>query len=144
MQRNKLSIDDTRNIFFEDTALVGIVCPMPPHRFCWMVNKFFDLDFERNPDEHITQIRKNIHFHFPYFEFKPGEGHSLYRLYGLKCGKEPLLSDYKEFDFLWMIQSSFFADDAARIAAKLKTLPDIVLTHILYPDDIKSVNNLLV
>ena len=144
MQRSRLNIEETREIFFEDTALVGIVCPTPAHRFCWLVNKYFDLEFERETDGLITQIRKTVAYHYPYFVCQPGGSHSKYRLYSLKNGKEPLLTDYKEFDFIWMVQATSFEEDVAKIAVKLKEIPEVVLTHILFPHELKNVNSLLV
>jgi hypothetical protein len=142
--KSKLSLDSTREMFFEDTSLIGFVCPVPPYKMCWLVNRYFDLEFEREADGLISQARKNQEFYYPYYIFNIITEQVMYRLYSVKSGKEPLLTDYKEFDFLWLVQSSDSWDKANQIAGRLKKIPEVVLTHVLLPDDLKNALNLLV
>lgn len=52
----KLTLDNysIENEFFEGKRLLGIAAPtIPDYRFCWMLNKYLGLQFERKPEMDI-------------------------------------------------------------------------------------------
>jgi hypothetical protein len=137
-------MEEMRDDFFEDTALIGIATALPVYRFCWMVNNHFDINFIRDPEQILSLQKKGNDFHFPIYLYDlPDSGHK-YLLYKLKSGPENLLPETKQMDYLWLVQTGNSDDDAHAIARELRNIPDVQLAHILSKDDLKNLNNLLV
>jgi hypothetical protein len=130
--------------FFEDTAMIGIGTPMPGYRLCWMLNQHFGIDLVRDPEQNISLKKKDNEYHFAVYQYVfPNSSHK-YLLYQLKNGKESLLPEAKQLDYVWLIQTSCPEEDAIEITRALKEIPDVQLAQLLDADQLKSLNNLLV
>lgn len=131
--------------FFADTALIGIVCPLPVYRFCWLLNQRLDLDFVREPEMDIELQLGNKEIHsFPIYQFCMPLHGSTFLIYKLKSGKETLLPEVKQLDYLWRIESASPDNDARDIAGNLRDIPEIQLAQILSPERLKNSAHLLV
>ncbi len=142
----KLLLDMTamQEEFYADSAMIGIVTAMPAYRLCWLLNNHFDLDFIRDPEQNISLKKKDVLYHLPIYQYElPNSSHK-YLLYKLKIGKESLLPETRNLDYIWLIKTANPENDAFDIAARLKKIPDIQLAQILAHDQLKSLNNLLV
>ena len=130
--------------FFADSAMIGIVTAMPAYHFCWQLNRHFDINFLRDPDQNIPLQKKDNYYYFPIYQYNfPNSSHK-YLLYKLKNGNESLLPETRQLDFLWLIQTANPEDDADQIAAELRNIPGVQLAQILIAEQLKSINNLLV
>src|ERR1035437_4418925 len=135
--------------FFEGTAMIGIVTAQPAYRFCWILNNYFDINFIRDPEQNLSlqkkdKEKKENQYHFPIYQYDMPNSSHKYLLYKLKSGSESLLPETKQMDYLWLIQTANPEEDANLIANELKNIPDVQLAQILVPDQLKSLNNLLV
>jgi len=139
-----LNMEEMRDGFFEDSAMIGIVTAAPAYRFCWMLNSHFDINFTRDPDQTICLKKKENEFFFPIYEYSLPDSSHKYLLYQLKNGPESLLPETKQMDYLWLVQTANPEDDADEIAQALRDIPDVQLAQILAPDQLKNINNLLV
>ena len=129
--------------FFADTAMIGIATAMPGYHLCWVLNRHFDINFERDPEQSISSQKKDNQYFFPIYHcIFPNSSHK-YLLYKLKNGTETLLPEARHLDYLWMVQTANPETDAMEIARELRNIPDIQLAQILGTDQLKSVNNLL-
>ena len=142
--RSTLKLDQTLALFYEDTSLIGIVSSLPGYKLCWLINRRFDYEFERDPDFTIEQPRKGNLLVFPLYHHEPACSGDSHHIYTLKSGKDSILPEIKEFDYLWMVKASDHEHLAKAIVTALKTLPGISLTHLMAPDQIKKLNALLV
>ena len=130
--------------FFAEAAMIGIVTALPGYRLCWLLNRHFDIEFCREPDQVIPLQKKENKYHFPIYQFcLPNSSHK-YLLYKLKDGKEPLLPETKQLDYLWLVQTANPENDAENIVAELKKIADIQLARVLAQDQLKSLSNLIV
>lgn len=130
--------------FFSEAAMIGIVTALPGYHLCWLLNNHFDIEFVREPSQNIPLQKKENTYNFPIYQYTfPNSAHK-YLLYKLKDGKEPLLPETKQLDYLWLIQTATPEYDAMNITTELKNIPDIQLAQILAPEQLKSLNNLLV
>jgi len=144
MAKLVLDMSAMQEDFFAEAAMIGIVTAMPGYHLCWLLNNHFDINFIREPDQNIPLQKKDNRYNFPIYQYNfPNSSHK-YLLYKLKDGKEPLLPETKQLDYLWLIQTASPEDDAAHIAAELKNITDIQMAQILDTDQLKSLNNLLV
>ncbi len=130
--------------FFAGSAMIGIVSAAPGYHLCWLLNKHFDIEFSRDPEQTISSRKKDNQFDFPIYQYTFPNSSYQYLLYKLKNGAESLLPETRQLDYLWLVQTASPDEDAAEIAAELRELPDIQLAQILSTDQLKSLNNLLV
>ena len=146
MATTKLTLDmgAMQDDFFADTAMIGIVTAMQGYRICWMINNQFDIDFIRDPEQDVFLQKKDNEFYFPVYRFELPNSNHKYLLYKLKSGNETLLPETKQLDYLWLIQTANADEDASRIAAELRIIPDIQLARILSVEELKNVKNLIV
>lgn len=131
--------------FFADTAMIGIASALPAYRFCWLLNNHFDINFVREPDMDVSlQVSADTQHHFPLYKFcrqASGASHSLYRL---KSGKESLLPEAKQLDYLWLVQSNTPEADVQIYTRLLRDIPDVQLAQILATERLKNLNNLII
>ena len=144
MQKSTLHISGTREIFFEDTALIAIVSALKSHLLCRQLNYHFDINFIRVAESDICLHKKNITSYYPHYIYEIPNCNVTYRLYNLKFNKEFLLTDLKQLDYIWLIKSPSYQKDAQKITTILKNLPEISLAHIIQIDQIKTFDNLMV
>ncbi len=131
--------------FFTDTAMIGIGTAQQGYRFCWLLNRHFDINFLRDVEQNICVQKKDTSKHyFPIYQYDlPNSSHK-YLLYKLKTGNEFLLPETRQLDYLWLIQTATPDEDARQIAAGLRNIPEVQLAQILDADQLKNINNLLV
>jgi hypothetical protein len=144
MAKLVLDMSAMHDDFFDEAAMIGIVTALPGYQLCWLLNRHFEIEFTREPDQDIPLQRKDNKYHFPIYQYNLPNSTHKYLLYKLKDGKEPLLPETKQLDYLWLIQTASPETDALSIAAELKNIPDIQLAQILASEQMKSLNNLLV
>jgi hypothetical protein len=130
--------------FFADASMIGIVSAVPGYHLCWMLNRHFNIDFIRDPDQNISLQKKDNQFYFPIYQYTFPNSNHKYLLYKLKSGSESLLPETKQLDYIWLVQTANPEEDAYRIATELRNIPDVQLAQILNTDQLKSLNNLLV
>jgi len=140
-----LDVEAMQNDFFADSALIGIGSASPAYQFCWMLNKQFDINFVREPemDVKIPGKKDVADTYFPVYQYVFPTGSYTYLLYNLKTNNKSLLPEVKQLDYLWMIQSSTPAKDAATFIKYLRHIPQVLLAQILEPGQLKNVDNLL-
>lgn len=145
MAKLVLDVEAMQEDFFADTAMIGIASAQPGSRFCWMMNRHFDIDFKGYPEQNICLKKKENIFYFPTYQYDIENSGYKYLLYKLKCGSETLLPETKHLDYLWLVQTAEPEHDAHRICEQLKSIAEVQLTQMLAPELIKkSLNNLLV
>ncbi len=140
-----LDVEAMQTDFFADSALIGIGCAMPLYQFCWMLNRRFDINFVREPEMDVKMpAKKDIaDTYFPVYQYVFPTGSYTYLLYNLKINTKSLLPEIKQLDYLWMIQSSTPAKDAASFIKYLRQIPEVLLAQVLEPGQLKNVDNLL-
>jgi hypothetical protein len=131
--------------FFSDAVLIGIVCPLPPYRFSWLINNTFDLNFTRESELDIcVQPAPDRQIFFPIYQYYIPLSGGRYLIYKLKNGKDFLLQELRQLDYLWMIQSHNADKDAESIIQELRHINDLQLAQIIPLDRLKNKDNLLI
>ncbi len=140
-----LDISAMQEDFFADTSLVGIASALAGYRFCWLLNKHFEMNFTRQPDMDICiQPGGGEKKYFAVYQYSLPLSGGRYLLYKLKSDKECLLPEIKQLDFLLLVQSISPIENAHYFLKKLRDIPDVQLAQILDMDKLKNLNNLLV
>ncbi|MES2703713.1 MAG: IPExxxVDY family protein [Bacteroidota bacterium] len=144
MSKLVLDMNAMQEDFFDETAMIGIVTAVPGYRLCWLLNRHFNINFTRSPELTVYLQRKEVDYCFPVYQCDIPNSEHKYLLYHLKQGKEPLLPETKQLDFIWLLKTDSPDADARDIAKELRSLPDIQLAQMLAAEQLKSINNLLV
>lgn len=148
MKPAKLVLDTSamQEDFFEATEMIGIASPLPGHRFVWMLNARFALNFRRAADMDVCLNAKSKEDfqHFAVYHFADTVGGSEHFLYRLRAEKKVLLPEVKNLDYLWLIQNARSADDTDIYAQHLRAMSEVQLATILSPDELKNRAHLLV
>lgn len=97
--------------FFEDTRLLGIMAPVKGYQFCWHLNNVLGMDFRINHDIEIQLKRKNRDYFFTIFEYCEPTGSLSYFVYNNQFDGEYLLSEFRHFDFLWLMKGDVVSDE---------------------------------
>jgi len=143
----KLLLLDTeamQNDFFEDTAMIGIRSAQPGYRFCWLLNKHFDIDFKNYPEQNLSLVKNGATVYFPTYQHDIDNSNYKYLLYKLKSGTENLIPEVKHLDYLWLIQTIDPEHDAHTILHELRNLPQVEMSQLLAEEQIKkSLNSLI-
>ena len=144
MSKMVLDTSAMQDDFFADTAMIGIGTAQQGYRFCWILNRHFDINFLRDPEQNICVQKKDSKYYFPIYQYTLPNSNHKYLLYKLKNGNEFLLPETRQLDYLWLIQTATPNDDALEIARELRNIPDVQLAQIIEADELKNLNNLLV
>lgn len=108
--------------FFEEVALIGMVCPMRSHRFVWEVNKGFDISFHREHELQI-EIKEDL---FPVYVFDDHLKQTEHFIFSNRGYHTFLLPEAKNIDFIWMIKSgSFLREEKEHVISGLSQLQSI-------------------
>ena len=142
----KLNEDDMEDMFFEDSALVGIVSGLPAYRLCWMLNKHFDINFVCVPEMTLELVIKGNTTYLPVYQYLIPNTEHRYLIYKLKIDNASLLPEINRMDYMLLVQTGEGASqtDAENLSAELKKIPDILLSQVLQRDQLKNLKNLLV
>jgi len=139
-----LNTADMQEDFFADSALIGIVSPLPAYQFCWMLNQHFDMDLVRDAELDIClQTPKEHKHYFAVYQYAAPLNGPKYILYKLKCDKQNLLPEAKGLDYLWMVQNSCPDNHAEEITDLLRHMPEVQLAKLIPPGQLKNLTHLL-
>ncbi len=140
-----LNTADMQEDFFADSALIGIVSPVPAYQFCWMLSEHFNMDFVRDPEHDIClQTPKDHQHYFPVYQYSAPLNGPKYILYKLKSDKQNLLPEAKGLDYLWMVQHHCPEHHAEEISNLLRRMPQVQLAKLIPPGQLKNLTHLLV
>jgi hypothetical protein len=143
MAKKKDILDNEQmlNEFFTDKALLGIVCPMPAYKFCWLVNQYMDIQFAFSQPIEFEKRKKK--YSFSLFSYTLPDNDGSYYIYKLKSYSQSLLPELKQMDFLWMIENEYAEEQADTISTRLRSIPNIQLVQPFVPEQLKSRNFLV-
>jgi hypothetical protein len=148
VSQKKLVLDTSamQEDFFDDVVLIGLATAYSGHRFCWLLNSRFNLDFKRAPemDVCLRAKREEDHQHFSVYQYIEEVSGTEYLLYRLRCGKQNLLPEIKSLDYLWLLRGSQCEEAATLYSTYLRDMPEVQLARLLSPQELKNRGNLLV
>ncbi len=137
----KFDAVDVSSMFFEHAYILGIVSPFPDYQLCWHLNNTFDIDFRQNQELQVKFTRKTIEHFYSVFEYRVPGTTIVHYLYNNKYVGDFLLPEYKNLDFIWLIQcdEDEFSDiNPIEIVQKLNTLNQVQLATQMQIEKIKN------
>jgi len=142
----KYKLDETamEDMFFDETCLLGIGSALPPYRLCWLINQHLDLDFICDPDLMLQSVSKDRSARHAVYEYRLPNSANRYLLYQLKNNNISLLPEISTVDYLWLVQTFEYEEDAQAIASSLRSLPDIQFCQVIDRRQLKRARSLIV
>jgi hypothetical protein len=142
----KLTVDNIQlaNEFFEDARLLGIQCPVEPHRFVWMINRAFGYYFQYQQEGEIRLKSQNRKYEFPVYFCGEANLELLHLLYVNEDDGKHLLPELKHIDFLWLMKGGIQQDDfIASLIKELRKLDQVQLVMELTNEKIRNKEHLV-
>ena len=139
----KLDTFAIQDDFFTDVALIGITSDRPAYALCNILNKTFQLSFQRQPWLDVKVGKQEEIFSFPVYQSKLSRSECRFIFYKLKMDNVQLLPSLKNMDYIWMVSGEDPEDIAFDYLQALKQMPDIQFCTLLELDKIKNIEYLI-
>lgn len=146
-KKQKLQLTLLAEDFFEGAALIGIVSPLPPSRFCAVLNRAFGLGLQREPELDLCMRASGSDTekrYFPVFQERLDTEALEITVYRLKgdCGGT-LLPEIPSLDYMWLLRSNTPKLTAKEYAGFLKRLPDVQMAQVISVNRLRYAANLV-
>jgi len=130
--------------YFENARLLGIQCPVEPHRFVWMVNKAFLYDFDFLAGQEVVLEKRKREIHFGLYACSEEHMEVNHLIYINQSDGEYLLPELRHIDYLWLMKGEIPADGFAEtLMQQLRTLPQVQLVTELTNERIRNKQHLV-
>jgi len=144
-KKQVLNLEIMLEDFFEDSAMLGLVCSLLPYRLCWFLNAYLNFSFIRTPenDVQMTKGKNQTPLCFPVYQMVDELNQSQIILYGNRCDKFALVPELKKIDYFLLFKSAVCQSESKKYQTLLGQIPDIQLVRELDYSTIKNVGNLM-
>jgi hypothetical protein len=142
MVKKRLLIENDYAFF-----LFGISCSEKSYRLCFSLNNKFNATFSKSNDMEVwapaLSQEKNpvIQSRFPVFVYRNEEMFTDYRIIVNKANNRFLVSEFKQADYLLMVQGGMPYTEKKNILKKLKETAFVQTAFEIDPKKIKSREN---
>jgi hypothetical protein len=143
----KLTINNTQlaNEFFEDARLIGIQCPLEPHKFVWMINRQFGYNFGYQNGGEIRLRTQKREYEFAIYQCTEPNMELQHLLYVNNDDGKHLLPELKHIDFLWLLKGDILdLGFIASLMAELRKLEQVLVVIELTNEKIRNKEHLVV
>jgi hypothetical protein len=150
VKQEKFNAYEMQVEFFSDTAMVGIVCPLPAYHFCWLLNRHFEMNFRCAPELTIPFCEDGVTSYFAVYQYLQPDSNNEYLLYKVKNEATYLLPRLKKgnwlnnIDYLLLLKTANPGKDATGFSTQLGKVNGIILTRPVDAGQIEHLENLLV
>ena len=136
MSKKKLLIENDYDFF-----LFGISCPERSYRLCYALNGKLKVTFVKSHDMELHEKNQKLQSKFPVFTFRDEEMFTDYRMIVNKADNKFLVPEFKQADYLLMVQGGMPFSEKGGILKKVKEVPFIQTAFEIDPKKIKSKEN---
>lgn len=135
---------DLTDDFFDDTRMLGIMCPVKDYQFCWQLNTMLGIDFRNNKELEIELRRKKRNYFFAVYDFPEPAGSLCHYLYKNQFDGEYLLPEFKHLDYLWLLKGDVVSETLMQtLQAGIRLISSVQLVVELSVDKIVNKENLV-
>ena len=126
-----------------DFFLFGISCGEKPYRLCWALNNQFKAAFAKDKDVEVQEKNQTVQTKFPMFAYRNEEMFTNYRIILNKSENKFLVPEFKQADYLLMVQGSLPSVEKNSILKKVKEITFVQTAFEIDPKKIKSKENFI-
>ncbi|MBI3500538.1 MAG: IPExxxVDY family protein [Bacteroidetes bacterium] len=124
-----------------DFFLFGISCGEKPYRLCWALNNQLKATFAKDKDMEVQEKNQTTQTKFPMFAFRNEAMFTDYRIILNKAENKFLVPEFKQADYLLMVQGSIPSVEKNSILKKVKDVTFVQTAFEIDPKKIKSKEN---
>ena len=140
----KLDLHHLEEDFFEETTLLGIVAPLKDYQFCWQLNQALHYDFRINNEIEIQLIKKERKYFFAVYQYPLPNTSLSHYIYNNQFDGEPLLPEFKNLDFLWLMKGDTVSkSDLSDLMKNIRGISGVQLVTLLKSEQIKHKKHLI-
>ncbi len=136
MAKKKLLIENDYDFF-----LFGISCPEKAYRLCSALNTLLGVTFSKSKDMEVHEKKNETGYKFPVFSYHDEEMFTDYRIIVNKANSKVLIPEFKQADFLLMVQGGVPYSDKSEIFKKIKEVNFVQTAFEIDPKKVKSKEN---
>ena len=141
--KKKLLIENDYEFF-----LFGISCPEKSYRLCFALNNKLNVTFSKSKDMEVPaygtgrqEKNQEAHSKFSVFTFRDEEMFTDYRIIVNKADNRVLIPEFKQADYLLMVQGGMPFAEKNNILKKVKEVTFVQTAFDIDPKKIKSKEN---
>jgi len=141
--RKKLLVENDYDFF-----LFGISCGEKPYRLCWALNNQLKATFAKEKDMEVPaygtgkqEKNQTAQAKFPVFDYHNEEMFTDYRIILNKSESRFLVPEFKQADYLLMVQGGLPSVEKNSILKKVKEVTFVQTAFEIDPKKIKSKEN---
>lgn len=142
----KITILNRKILKFEfdlDFVLVALTAPVKDYRICYLINKFLQFNFSREPDLTVETGPDSAPSLFAMFRYKPAETGPDFYFIANKGSGGYLVPEMRKTDYFLMIKNYIDDNELELLLGALNRIPEVVAAVKIDPKKIKSRENLL-
>lgn len=136
MSKKKLLIENDYEFF-----LFGISCSEKSYRLCFALNNKLKATFSKSSDMELHDKNQRIQSRFSVFTFRDEEMFTDYRVIVNKTDNKFLVPEFKQADYLLMVQGGIPHSEKSTILKKIKEVTFVQTVFEIDPKKIKSKEN---
>jgi hypothetical protein len=122
----------------EDFCLLGVVADEPDYKFCWMINRVLEINFEKLDDLVLYHPKLDADQEFSVFFYENEEAMLTYRIVKNRSDKGYFLDELKNLDFLVHIQGEIYG---SQIGTFMKSVNSLSSVRMCVPVDLSRLRN---
>jgi hypothetical protein len=122
----------------EDFCLLGVVADEPDYKFCWMINRVLEINFEKLDDLVLYHPKLDADQEFSIFFYENEEAMLTYRIVKNRSDKGYFLDELKNLDFLVHIQGEIYGDQIGTFMQSVNSLSSV---RMCVPVDLSRLRN---
>jgi hypothetical protein len=130
--------------YFADARLVGIQCPLEPHRLAWHINQLFLYDFRYQSGSEVLLTKKGRPLRYAVYQYEEKHLQITHLIYANQYDGEYLLPELKHFDYIWLLKGEQLYDNWIKLLLhEIKKIDHAQMVMELSSDKIKNKTRLV-
>jgi hypothetical protein len=136
--KKKLFVENDYDFF-----LYGISCPEKSYRLCFALNNKLKAAFSKGKDMEVWEKNQPVQLKFSVFAFRNEEMFTDYRIIVNKTDNKFLVPEFRQADYLLMVQGGMPYSEKNIILKKVKEIAFVQTAFEIDPKKIKSKENFI-
>jgi len=122
----------------EDFCLLGVVTDEPDYKLCWMINRFLDMNFEKQEELQLFHRKLNEEQVFSHFSYHDSDALITFRIIRNRSENGYFLDELKNIDYLIHIQGEI---NTMRINDFMQSVGALEPVRMCVPSDLSRIKN---
>jgi len=122
----------------EDFCLLSVVTDEPDYKLCWMINRFLDMNFEKQEELQLFHRKLDEEQVFSHFSYHDSDALITFRIIRNRSENGYFLDELKNIDYLIHIQGEI---NTMRINDFMQSVGALEPVRMCVPSDLSRIKN---